>query len=78
MKHGSICVALLNAFGMRDAQVLNGLKLLLGLIMTSASVALFAAAGEILWRPSIIMTSGAILGGYIGAIVAQRASPTLL
>ena len=75
---GVLSMAALSAFGMRDVQIINGLKLLLGVLMTGASVVAFALAGQVAWPHAVLMTGGTIVGGHLGADLAQRLSPGTL
>lgn len=75
---GVLSMAALSAFGMRDVQIINGLKLLLGVLMTGASVVAFALAGQVAWPHAVLMIGGTIVGGHLGAVLAQRLSPGTL
>ena len=69
---GVLSMAALSAFGMRDVQIINALKLLLGVLMTGASVVAFALAGQVAWPHAVLMTAGTLAGGHLGAMLAQR------
>jgi len=75
---GVLSMAALSAFGIRDVQIINALKLLLGVFMTGASVVAFALAGQVAWPHAVLMTVGTIAGGHLGAILAQRLPPRAL
>jgi uncharacterized protein len=75
---GVLAMAALSAFGIRDVQLINALKLLLGVAMTGASVVAFALAGQVDWPYAVLMTAGTVVGGHGGAILAQRLPASLL
>lgn len=75
---GVLAMAALSVFGIRDIQLINALKLLLGVVMTGASVVAFALAGQVAWAYAILMTVGTVAGGQIGAVLAQRLPPKAL
>ncbi|MBE0704034.1 MAG: sulfite exporter TauE/SafE family protein [Afipia sp.] len=62
------------ARGMRDLNVMNGLKNALSFVLSAISVATFAAARIVVWPQAVLMIVAATAGGYAGAPVA-RASP---
>ncbi len=69
---GIVLLALFARLGYRDMNQMNGLKNLLSLILSAASVITFALAGIIVWKPALIMMVSATVGGYAGALVARR------
>ncbi|MBE9604788.1 sulfite exporter TauE/SafE family protein [Acetobacteraceae bacterium H6797] len=69
---GVLLVASLSSFGLRDMQLMNALKIVLGMAMVTASVGAFIAAGQIAWAQAGIMMGGAMIGGHLGAALAQR------
>lgn len=69
---GVLLVASLSGFGLRDIQLLNALKIVLGMAMMTASIGAFIAAGQVAWAEAGVMTLGALLGGHVGAAFAQR------
>lgn len=75
---GVLSMAALSVFGIRDVQIINALKLLLGVLITGASVVAFALAGQVAWPHAVLMTVGTIAGGHLGAILAQRLPPNVL
>lgn len=71
---GILSMAALSAFGIRDIQVINGFKTMLGVVVTSASVLTFVLAGQVSWPQAAVMTAGTIVGGRLGARFAQSLS----
>lgn len=68
---GIVLLALFSLWGMRDINVMNGLKNGLSFVLSGISVATFAAAGIVAWPQALIMMVAAILGGYAGAPIAR-------
>ena len=69
---GIVLLSLFSVLGYRDINLMNGLKNILSFIIASASILTFAIAGIIHWHWAVIMMIAATLGGYFGAVVAQR------
>lgn len=68
---GIVLLALFSMWGMRDLNLMNGLKNGLSFILSAISVATFALAGIVAWPEALIMMVAAIIGGYAGAPVAR-------
>lgn len=68
---GIVLLALFSLWGMRDLNVMNGLKTGLSFILSAISVATFAAAGIVVWPQAILMMAAATVGGYAGAPIAR-------
>jgi uncharacterized membrane protein YfcA len=45
----------------------NALKVLVVLLLTALSLAIFAGAGKVQWLPGLVLGAGALLGGLLGA-----------
>jgi len=58
--------------GMTDIHAMNKLKVILGGIINGVAVVTFIVARAILWPQGIVMTAGALLGGYSSALYAQK------
>ncbi len=71
---GIILLALFSALGMRDLNLINGLKNCVSFVLSSASVVIFSVAGIVHWPQALVMMVGATIGGYCGAHVARRLS----
>lgn len=75
---GVILISTLNVMVNDSLQRLNALKnVLAGLISTVASI-LFIFLGHIAWQAAIILAIFSLLGGWLGALVGRRLSPTVL
>lgn len=68
---GIVLLALFSLWGMRDLNVMNGLKNALSFILSAVSVATFALAGIVAWPQAILMMVAATIGGYAGAPIAR-------
>ena len=68
---GIMLLALFSMWGMRDLNLMNGLKNGLSFALSAISVATFAAAGLVEWSQALLMMAGATAGGYAGASVAR-------
>lgn len=69
---GIMNLAMLAALGMTDIHAMNKLKVILGGVINGVATFTFIAAGAIVWPHGIVMSTGAILGGYSTAHLAQR------
>jgi uncharacterized membrane protein YfcA len=74
---GILMLAALTLFGLRDIWLMNSLKILLAVLMNSAAVVTFVAAGLVHWHLTAVVAVGALAGGY-GGIHAARRMPTRL
>lgn len=68
---GIVLLALFSLWGMRDLNVMNGLKNGLSFILSAISVATFALAGIVAWPQALLMMVAATIGGYAGAPIAR-------
>lgn len=75
---GILLLAVLSMLGLSDIHAMNGLKTLIAAIINGSSAIAFIIANAISWPEAIVMTLGAIVGGYLGAHYAQRVSPRLI
>jgi uncharacterized protein len=69
---GIMNLAMLSALGMTDIHAMNALKVVLAGVTNGVATFTFIAAGAILWPQGLVMTLGAMLGGYSAAHYAQR------
>lgn len=69
---GIVMLASLGLIGMTDIHQMNGLKNLFGLIINFIAAMYFVYSGLIHWPETMVMMSGAIVGGYYSAGVARR------
>lgn len=68
---GIVLLALFAMQGMRDLNMMNGLKNGLSFVLSAISVATFALAGIVEWPHAILMMVAATIGGYVGAPLAR-------
>jgi hypothetical protein len=73
---GFMMLALLALSGMEDIHHMNMLKLVMGSAINGIAVAIFVAAGAVVWLAALVMVAGAMAGGYGGALLIQRIDPT--
>ena len=69
---GIMNLAMLAALGMTDIHAMNALKVVLGGFINGVATVTFIATGAIVWKQGIVMTAGAIAGGFSAAHYAQR------
>ncbi len=75
---GILMLAALGLIGLTDMHEMNGLKNLLAICINGVAALYFAFGGAVLWRDGLIMAVTAIVGGYLGARVAQRLGRTFV
>lgn len=69
---GIMNLAMLSAIGMTDIHEMNALKVVLSAVINGVAAVTFIISRAILWPQAVVMTAGAILGGYFAARWAQR------
>jgi uncharacterized membrane protein YfcA len=69
---GIMNLAMLAALGMTDIHAMNALKVLLGGSTNSVAALTFLFTKAIFWPQAMVMTAGALFGGYFGAHYAQK------
>lgn len=69
---GIVLLALFSGLGMRDLNLMNGLKNGMSFALSGASVVTFALAGIVYWPQAILMMVAATVGGYFGARIAKQ------
>lgn len=69
---GIMNLAMLSALGMTDIHAMNKLKVMLGGVINGVATITFVVAGMIVWPQAMVMTAGAVLGGYSSAHYAQK------
>jgi uncharacterized protein len=69
---GIMNLAMLAALGMTDIHAMNALKVVLGGVINGVATVTFVVTRAIVWPQGIVMTAGAMLGGYFAAKWAQR------
>jgi uncharacterized membrane protein YfcA len=68
---GIMNLAMFAALGMTDIHAMNALKVVLGGVINGVATFTFVATGAIAWPQAVVMTLGAIAGGYLAAHYAQ-------
>jgi uncharacterized membrane protein YfcA len=72
---GIMMLAILDRLGGADIHRMNGVKSVLAAAINAMAAAAFVAAGTVDFHAALIMATGAILGGTIGASVARKVKP---
>ena len=70
---GIMNLAMFSAMGMTDVHEMNALKTVLGAIINGVAAVAFVVSGAILWPQALVMTIGAVAGGWFGAHYAMKA-----
>jgi uncharacterized membrane protein YfcA len=69
---GIMMLAMLAVLGMTDIHAMNAVRVILGGTINGVSGLIFIVAGVIAWPQAMVMTAGAILGGYASAHYALK------
>jgi uncharacterized membrane protein YfcA len=72
---GIVMMPLLVLMGIDNIHSMSGIRTLLVTCGNAVAVTLFIAAHAVLWPIVLVMTLGAIVGGYAGAHAAQKLDP---
>lgn len=75
---GILMLAALGLLGLSDIHQMNALKNFLALCINGCAAAYFVCAGAVSWRHALVMTAGAIAGGFGGAGLARRLGRTFV
>ena len=75
---GILMLAALGLLGLTDIHQMNALKNFLALCINGCAAAYFVWAGAVSWRHALVMTVGAIAGGFGGARLAKRLGRTFV
>lgn len=75
---GIVMFAIYAIFSHMSIHQANAIRNITITLMTVISIIIFARAGVIRWLPSLVMMSGAVLGGYGAMHVARRLPPQLV
>ena len=70
--NGILILAVLGLLGLNDIHLANGIKTFLAIVLNSVAVIGFSISRLVDWPTALLMTVGAIAGGYFGASVARR------
>jgi uncharacterized membrane protein YfcA len=71
---GILMLASLGLMGLTNIHRMNGLKNWGGLCMNLVAAMAFSLSGLVNWLVALVMAVGALAGGYLGSLVAQRVS----
>jgi uncharacterized membrane protein YfcA len=72
---GILTLAVLGLLGLDNIHEMNALKTLQASLVNGVAVIAFVLAGVIEWPAALVMTVGAIAGGYGGAAIARQLNP---
>ncbi|NJP05976.1 MAG: sulfite exporter TauE/SafE family protein [Chloroflexaceae bacterium] len=75
---GIMGLAVLSLLGLDSIHTMNGLKTLVFNFSKGIAVITFVVASVVVWPYALVMTIGAIAGGYFGAAYARKADPRLV
>lgn len=70
--NGILMLASLGLLGVSDIHRANGIKNFLAVCINAAAVTLFVFGGLVEWKIALLMSVGAIAGGYYGAGLAKK------
>jgi uncharacterized protein len=69
---GILMLAALGLIGLTDLHQMNGLKNVLAVAINGIAAIYFALARAVAWDDVLVMMTGTLIGGYIGARIARR------
>jgi uncharacterized membrane protein YfcA len=69
---GIVMLVILGSLGLTDIHAMNGLKNFFGICINSVAALYFIVRGAVDWPLALLMTAGAVLGGFVGANFARR------
>lgn len=75
---GIIILAALRLYGLTDIHGMNGVKTVLGGSLNAIAAVIFVVAHQVYWRPTLLMLVAAVVGGYVGPIIARRMAPAVI
>ena len=75
---GIILLGLMGILMTESLQRLNAVKNVLAALVNAVSGIIFVAVADVAWLPVLLIAVGSTVGGFIGAKVGRRLSPTLL
>ena len=75
---GFVILAALALLGLQHIHTMNAIRTLLASCINGVAVLTFVLAGAVAWPQALVMTAGAIIGGYGGAHYARRLDPQLV
>jgi len=75
---GIMMLAAWSLLGRTDIHGMNAAKTILNAAMNSVATVIFIVAGKVWWPQALTMLAGGVIGGYVGAHIAQRLNPGLV
>lgn len=72
---GILELAVLDMLGLDNIHLANAFKMILTTAFNTLAVFIFIVAGKIFWPAGLVTAAATIVGGYGGALVAQRLPP---
>ena len=69
---GIIMLAIFSALGMTDIHAMNALKVILASVINGVATIFFIVAKIVYWPQALVMTAGALIGGFTSAHLAQK------
>ena len=75
---GIMMLAALGLLGLTDIHQMNGLKSFFAVCINGVAAAYFIWAAAVSWHPCLVMTMGAIAGGFGGAGLARKVGRTVV
>jgi uncharacterized membrane protein YfcA len=69
---GILMLVALGFLGLSDIHAMNGLKNFFGACINGVAAAYFIVMGYVEWPVALVMMTGAIAGGFLGALFARR------
>jgi len=75
---GVMLLGILGVFVPERLTKVNAVRAVLSLVINTVALLVFALFGPVRWDAVAVMATASLLGGYLGARVARRLSPTVL
>ena len=75
---GVMLLAILSGSDPDDFRATNVIKNLLSGLTSLVAVVVFVVQGMVAWPPTMVMMSGALVGGFLGGRLARVLPPTLI
>jgi uncharacterized membrane protein YfcA len=75
---GILMLTALGFIGLGDIHRMNAIKAILAAVINGASILVFVIERKVEWQPALLMSCGAILGGFTGASLGRRLPPAVV
>jgi uncharacterized membrane protein YfcA len=72
---GIMVLAMLALLGIENIHTMNGLKVILVVAVNTVALITYAWGHAVVWSYALVMMTGAVIGGYGGAWLAQKFRP---